>query len=114
MIQGLGLAIGAAFMDLKKATTLASVTMMAFMLAGGFFVQVNEFVNYIQIMFQVLLCLHIHNKSPSPRVAGALKTPNFRNLCWDSAKYRLQSFLSFFQIFCNFQCFFGLGLKHQL
>eukprot|EP01018_Ginkgo_biloba_P010057 Gb_08303 [translate_table: standard] len=37
--QGLGLAIGAAFMDLKKATTLASITMLTFMLAGGFFVQ---------------------------------------------------------------------------
>lgn len=38
--QGLGLTIGAAFMDVKKATTLASIVVMAFMLAGGFFVQV--------------------------------------------------------------------------
>ncbi|GMH09687.1 hypothetical protein Nepgr_011528 [Nepenthes gracilis] len=37
--QGLGLAIGASLMDIKKATTLASVTIMAFMLAGGFFVK---------------------------------------------------------------------------
>ncbi|GAU17543.1 hypothetical protein TSUD_340870, partial [Trifolium subterraneum] len=37
--QGLGLAIGASLMDLKRATTLASVTVMTFMLAGGFFVQ---------------------------------------------------------------------------
>ncbi|KAL6496364.1 ABC transporter G member 22 [Orobanche gracilis] len=37
--QGLGLAIGATLMDFKKATTLASVTVMAFMLAGGFFVK---------------------------------------------------------------------------
>ena len=29
-------------MDLKKATTLASVTVMTFMLAGGFFVKVNS------------------------------------------------------------------------
>ena len=28
-------------MDLQKATTLASVTVMTFMLAGGFFVKVN-------------------------------------------------------------------------
>jgi len=28
-------------MDLKRATTLASVTVMTFMLAGGFFVKVN-------------------------------------------------------------------------
>lgn len=38
--QGLGLTIGAVFMDVKKATTLASIVVMAFMLAGGFFVQV--------------------------------------------------------------------------
>nr|ABR17189.1 unknown [Picea sitchensis] len=49
--QGLGLAIGAAFMDLKKATTLASVTMMAFMLAGGFFVQrVHPFIKWIRYL----------------------------------------------------------------
>lgn len=28
-------------MDLKRATTLASVTVMTFMLAGGFFVKVS-------------------------------------------------------------------------
>lgn len=39
--QGFGLAIGASLMDLKKATTLASVTVMTFMLAGGFFVTVR-------------------------------------------------------------------------
>ncbi|KAF6169929.1 hypothetical protein GIB67_034321 [Kingdonia uniflora] len=37
--QGLGLAIGATLMDIKKATTLASVAAMTFMLAGGFFVK---------------------------------------------------------------------------
>ncbi|RWV85906.1 hypothetical protein BHE74_00003655 [Ensete ventricosum] len=37
----LGLAIGASLMDVKKATTLASVTVMTFMLAGGFFVKVR-------------------------------------------------------------------------
>ncbi|XP_077235610.1 ABC transporter G family member 22-like [Tasmannia lanceolata] len=47
--QGLGLAIGAAFMDVKKATTLASVIVMTFMLAGGFFVQsVPAFVLWIR------------------------------------------------------------------
>lgn len=40
-VQGLGLAIGATLMDLKRATTLASVTVMTFMLAGGFFVKVR-------------------------------------------------------------------------
>ncbi|KAL4395492.1 hypothetical protein AHAS_Ahas02G0257400 [Arachis hypogaea] len=37
--QGLGLAIGATLMDLKRATTLTSVTVMTFMMGGGFFVQ---------------------------------------------------------------------------
>jgi hypothetical protein len=35
------LAIGASLLDIKKATTLASVTVMTFMLAGGFFVKVS-------------------------------------------------------------------------
>jgi len=41
ILQGLGLAIGATLLDIKKATTLASVTVMTFMLAGGFFVKVS-------------------------------------------------------------------------
>ncbi|XP_065856376.1 ABC transporter G family member 22-like isoform X2 [Euphorbia lathyris] len=49
--QGLGLAIGATLMDLKKATTLASVTVMTFMLAGGFFVKkVPIFIAWIRYM----------------------------------------------------------------
>ncbi|KAK8490959.1 hypothetical protein V6N11_041868 [Hibiscus sabdariffa] len=49
--QGLGLAIGATLMDLKRATTLASVTVMTFMLAGGFFVKkVPVFVAWIRYM----------------------------------------------------------------
>lgn len=39
-LQGLGLTIGAAFMDVKKASTLASVIIMTSMLSGGFFIQV--------------------------------------------------------------------------
>ncbi|XP_010553412.1 PREDICTED: ABC transporter G family member 27 isoform X2 [Tarenaya hassleriana] len=49
--QGLGLAIGATLMDLKKATTLASVTVMTFMLAGGYFVKkVPIFIAWIRYM----------------------------------------------------------------
>ncbi|GAB4828125.1 hypothetical protein Ancab_035040 [Ancistrocladus abbreviatus] len=40
--HGLGLSIGAAFMDVKKASTLASVTIMTFMLSGGYFIQLRE------------------------------------------------------------------------
>ncbi|KAG2665663.1 hypothetical protein I3760_15G018700 [Carya illinoinensis] len=39
--QGLGLTIGAAFMDVRKATTVASIIVMAFMLSAGFFIQVS-------------------------------------------------------------------------
>ncbi|KAL3638907.1 ABC transporter G member 22 [Castilleja foliolosa] len=47
--QGLGLTIGAASMDVKKATTLASVTVMTFMLSGGFFIkQVPPFMSWIR------------------------------------------------------------------
>lgn len=37
--QGLGFLIGAVLMETKKATTLASIIMPAFMLTGGYFVQ---------------------------------------------------------------------------
>ncbi|KAJ4828341.1 ABC transporter G member 21 [Turnera subulata] len=37
--QGLGLALGAILMDVKQATTLASVTMLVFLLAGGYYIQ---------------------------------------------------------------------------
>ncbi|XWS43310.1 hypothetical protein CRYUN_Cryun16bG0092000 [Craigia yunnanensis] len=49
--QGLGLAIGATLMDIKRATTLASVTVMTFMLAGGYFVKkVPVFISWIRYM----------------------------------------------------------------
>ncbi|KAL2904931.1 ABC transporter G family member 21 [Bienertia sinuspersici] len=37
--QGLGLALGAILMDVKQATTLASVMMLVFLLAGGYYIQ---------------------------------------------------------------------------
>eukprot|EP00253_Pinus_taeda_P001159 PITA_01159 len=47
--QGLGLAIGAATMDLKKGTTLASVVVLAFMISGGYFVQhIPVFMSWIR------------------------------------------------------------------
>ena len=55
-MQGLGLAIGASLMDLKRATTLASVTVMTFMLAGGFFVQVN--ITVFLLEYKILIALH--------------------------------------------------------
>ncbi|KAL5986965.1 ABC transporter G member 9 [Asimina triloba] len=49
--QGLGLAVGAVVMDLKAATTLGSVIMLAFLLAGGYYVQhVPAFISWIQYL----------------------------------------------------------------
>ncbi|KAG6472157.1 hypothetical protein ZIOFF_069614 [Zingiber officinale] len=47
--QGFGLALGALVMDLKAATTLGSVLMMSFLLAGGFYVQnIPPFIAWIK------------------------------------------------------------------
>lgn len=47
--QGLGLALGALIMDQKAASTLGSVMMLNFMLAGGFYVQhVPKFIGWIK------------------------------------------------------------------
>ncbi|KAL5708953.1 ABC transporter G member 22 [Ranunculus cassubicifolius] len=49
--QGLGLAIGASLMDIKKATTLASITGMTFMLAGGYFIKkVPVFISWTRYL----------------------------------------------------------------
>ncbi|GAB2263908.1 hypothetical protein Droror1_Dr00026042 [Drosera rotundifolia] len=49
--QGFGLAIGASLMDVKKATTAASVTVMAFMLSGGYFVnRVPIFISWLRYL----------------------------------------------------------------
>ncbi|KAF7808951.1 ABC transporter G family member 21-like [Senna tora] len=37
--QGVGLALGAILMEVKQATTLASVTMLVFLIAGGYYIQ---------------------------------------------------------------------------
>ncbi|XP_057438955.1 ABC transporter G family member 22 isoform X2 [Lotus japonicus] len=70
--QGLGLAIGATLMDLKRATTLASVTVMTFMLAGGFFVKkVPIFISWIRYLsfnyhtYKLLLKVQYEHITPS-------------------------------------------------
>ncbi|KAF9626049.1 hypothetical protein IFM89_030717 [Coptis chinensis] len=47
--QGLGLALGAVIMDVKQATTLASVTMLIFLLAGGYYIQhIPSFIAWLK------------------------------------------------------------------
>ncbi|KAL8046521.1 hypothetical protein ABFS82_08G183600 [Erythranthe guttata] len=49
--QGLGLAIGAAVMDMKAATVLGSVIMLTFLLASGYYVQhVPVFIGWIKYL----------------------------------------------------------------
>ncbi|KAJ8900034.1 hypothetical protein K2173_024149 [Erythroxylum novogranatense] len=69
--QGLGLAIGATLMDLKKATTLASVTVMTFMLAGGFFVQT------LQQLMQFAAFISTINQSTLTSTTNIEKVPVF-------------------------------------
>ncbi|KAL9256350.1 ABC transporter G family member 22-like protein [Drosera capensis] len=72
--QGFGLAIGASLMDVKKATTVASVTVMAFMLAGGFFVnKVPVFIAWLRYLsfnyhtYRLLLKVQYEHQPPSLR-----------------------------------------------
>ncbi|XP_043809715.1 ABC transporter G family member 22 isoform X3 [Manihot esculenta] len=71
--QGLGLAIGAAIMDLKKATTLASIIMMTFMLSGGLFLQkVPSFMSWLRYVsfnyhtYRLLLMIQCPCMDPAP------------------------------------------------
>ncbi|MCO5567750.1 hypothetical protein L7F22_021444 [Adiantum nelumboides] len=59
--QALGTAIGAAMMDVKKAIAFGAVMLLAFMLAGGFFVQhlprFIAWVRYVSINFYSFILL---------------------------------------------------------
>ncbi|XP_010066762.2 ABC transporter G family member 21 [Eucalyptus grandis] len=47
--QGLGLALGAVLMDAKQGTTLASVTMLVFLLVGGYYIQhIPSFIAWLK------------------------------------------------------------------
>ncbi|KAI9377608.1 hypothetical protein POPTR_019G083000v4 [Populus trichocarpa] len=55
--QGLGLALGAAIMDAKQASTIVTITMLAFVLTGGFYVHklppCMAWIKYISTTFYV-------------------------------------------------------------
>ncbi|KAL4028036.1 hypothetical protein IC575_011228 [Cucumis melo] len=47
--QGLGLALGAILMEVKQATTLASVTMLVFLLVGGYYIEhIPHFMSWLK------------------------------------------------------------------
>ncbi|KAL4284919.1 hypothetical protein GQ457_16G021420 [Hibiscus cannabinus] len=88
--QGLGLTIGAAFMDVKKASTFASVIIMASMLSGGFFIQkVPVFMSWVRFMsftyhaYRLLLKIHYGCSSgPCAEPGSSCRSP-FKGLRLD-------------------------------
>ncbi|GMH09638.1 hypothetical protein Nepgr_011479 [Nepenthes gracilis] len=55
--QGLGLAIGAILMDIKPATTLASVTTLVFLIAGGYYIQqIPPFILWLKYLSYSYYC----------------------------------------------------------
>ncbi|OMO55367.1 ABC-2 type transporter [Corchorus olitorius] len=91
--QGLGLTIGAALMDVKKAAILASVIIMASMLSGGFFIQkVPVFMSWVRYMsftyhtFRLLLKIHYGCSGPDTE-SDSCKSP-FKGLRldWDATE----------------------------
>lgn len=55
--QSLGLAIGAILMDVKQATTLASVTTLVFLIAGGYYVQqIPPFIMWFKYLSYSFYC----------------------------------------------------------
>ncbi|GKV31014.1 hypothetical protein SLEP1_g39761 [Rubroshorea leprosula] len=85
--QGLGLAIGAACKDLKKATILASVIVTTFMLAGGFFEEVPPFMSWARYVsftyhtYRLLLRIQYGCSGSDPK-SSSCKSP-FRGLKLD-------------------------------
>ncbi|KAK1397229.1 hypothetical protein POM88_007180 [Heracleum sosnowskyi] len=100
--QGLGLAIGATLMDLKKATTLASVTVMTFMLAGGYFVKnVPVFISwlrYISFNYHTYkLLLKVHYEDVIQQMDGTRIDSGLTDVCALVAMvfgYRVLAYLS--------------------
>ncbi|BBG94733.1 ATP-binding cassette 14 [Prunus dulcis] len=55
--QSLGLAIGAILMDIKQATTLASVTTLVFLIAGGYYIQqIPAFIVWLKYLSYSYYC----------------------------------------------------------
>ncbi|KAL8159109.1 hypothetical protein V2J09_000646 [Rumex salicifolius] len=90
--QGLGLALGAIIMDAKRASTIVTITMLAFVLTGGFYVhkmpECFHWIKYVSITFyayklliaiqygrgeaiwSIIGCSHVHHES---NVSGSCK-----------------------------------------
>ncbi|XWS52027.1 hypothetical protein CRYUN_Cryun11dG0032200 [Craigia yunnanensis] len=77
--QGLGLALGALVMDQKSAALLGSVIMLAFLLAGGFYIQhVPPFISWIKYISSSYYTYKLF--------LGSQYKPNETYPCGDSGK----------------------------
>ncbi|CAH8334738.1 unnamed protein product [Eruca vesicaria subsp. sativa] len=79
--QGLGLALGAAIMDAKKASTIVTVTMLAFVLTGGYYVNKVPYgmvwMKYISTTFycyRLLIAIQYGNGDDILRMFGCKGT----------------------------------------
>lgn len=58
--QSLGLAFGAVLMDVKQATTLASVTTLVFLIAGGYYIQqIPPFILWLKYLSYSYYCYRL-------------------------------------------------------
>lgn len=58
--QSLGLAFGALLMDVKQATTLASVTTLVFLMAGGYYIQqIPPFIVWLKYLSYSFYCFKL-------------------------------------------------------
>ncbi|KAK4795511.1 hypothetical protein SAY86_027837 [Trapa natans] len=58
--QSLGLAFGAILMDVKQATTLASVTTLVFLIAGGYYIQqIPPFIEWLKYLSYSYYCYRL-------------------------------------------------------
>ncbi|KAF8403411.1 hypothetical protein HHK36_011514 [Tetracentron sinense] len=100
--QGFGLVIGAIMMDVKRAMTLASVTVMTFMLAGGFFVKkVLVFISWIRCLsfnyHTYRLLLKVQYEHITTSINGMKLDSGLKEVCAMVAMafgYRLLAYLS--------------------
>ncbi|KAF8403409.1 hypothetical protein HHK36_011512 [Tetracentron sinense] len=100
--QGFGLVIGAIMMDVKRAMILASVTVMTFMLAGGFFVKkVPVFISWIRCFsfnyHTYRLLLKVQYEHITASIDGMKLDSGLKEVCAMVAMvfgYRLLAYLS--------------------
>ncbi|WCJ43407.1 ABC-2 type transporter family protein [Euphorbia peplus] len=83
--QGLGLTIGAAFMDVKKAATFASIILMTFMLSSGFFLQkvpwFMSWMRYVSVNYYTYrLMVKIQDPCSEIENYSACESPIFQEL----------------------------------